>query len=102
VFRGGLESGGAFAIIDYSEGRIPARSHWGGPVNREIKQLLLDHAFRWAKTVWLHIGEHNKRSRRATEKLGARLSHIEMKGVGAFARPTAFYRIEAETWQRQT
>lgn len=123
VFRGGMESGGAFAIIDNSDGRIvgttrfyewdPAarevaigytflvRSHWGGPVNREMKQLLLDHAFRWAKTVWLHIGENNKRSRRATEKLGAQLSHIETKGVGAFARPTAFYRIEAEAWQRQ-
>lgn len=123
VFRGGMESGGAFVIIDNSDGRIvgttrfyewdPAarevaigytflvRSHWGGPVNREMKQLLLDHAFRWAKTVWLHIGENNKRSRRATEKLGARLSHIEIKGAGAFARSTAFYRIEAEAWQRQ-
>lgn len=123
VFRGGIESGGAFAIIDNSDGNIVGttrfyewdpgareiaigytflvRSHWGGPVNREMKQLLLDHAFRWAKTVWLHIGENNKRSRRATEKLGAQLSHVEMKGVGSFARPTAFYRIEAEAWQRQ-
>ena len=122
VFRGGIESGGAFAIIDNRDGRIVGttrfyewdpqareiaigytflvRSHWGGPVNREMKQLLLDHAFRWAKTVWLHIGENNRRSRRATEKLGAKLSHIEMKGAGAFARPTAFYRIEAEDWQR--
>jgi RimJ/RimL family protein N-acetyltransferase len=123
VFRGGLESGGAFAVVDNATGRIVgttrfydwdpqarevaigytflARSHWGGAVNREMKELLLDHAFRWAKTVWLHIGEDNKRSRRATEKLGARLSHVEVRGVGAFARPTAYYRIEADDWQRQ-
>jgi len=123
VFRGGIESGGAFVVIDNNDRQIIgttrfyewdpqarevaigytflARSHWGGPVNQEMKQLLLDHAFRWAKTVWLHIGANNKRSRRATEKIGARFSHIEIKGVGAFARPTAFYRIDADYWQQR-
>ena len=34
-----------------------ARSHWGGTTNREMKQLMLSHAFRWAKVVWLSCGQ---------------------------------------------
>ena len=33
-----------------------ARSHWGGGTNREMKQFMLSHAFRWAKVVWFHVG----------------------------------------------
>ena len=47
------------------------------------------------------VYRNNKRSRRATEKLGARFSHIEIKGAGAFARSTAFYRIDADAWQQR-
>ena len=38
-----------------------ARSHWGGAYNGELKRMMLDHAFRWANTAWLHIGVENWR-----------------------------------------
>ena len=49
-----------------------ARSAWGGAVNRELKRLMIDHAFAAVDTVVFRIGPENLRSRRAVEKLGAR------------------------------
>jgi N-acetyltransferase len=49
------------------------RSRWGGPTNREMKRLMIDHAFRFVDGVVFRIGANNLRSRRAMEKLGARL-----------------------------
>ncbi len=49
------------------------RSQWGGDYNRELKRLMLTHAFRWVETVEFLIGESNLRSRRALEKIGGRL-----------------------------
>jgi len=46
------------------------RDYWGGTYNREIKQLLLEHAFRFVQTVVFWVGEDNIRSRRAMEKIG--------------------------------
>lgn len=51
-----------------------ARRCWGGGYNAEMKRLMLDHAFRFVDTALFLIGEHNLRSRRAVEKLGARLT----------------------------
>ena len=62
------------------------RPYWGGGANHEMKQLMLSHAFKWADTVWFHVGEHNARSRRALEKIGARFTH-QVEGK-------AFYRLE--------
>jgi len=72
-----------------------ARSHWGGATNREMKRLLLDHAFHWAKVAWFHVGVTNWRSRRAMEKIGARLSHEEFKVVQGAEHIYAYYRIDA-------
>ncbi|MEM7727716.1 MAG: GNAT family N-acetyltransferase [Pseudomonadota bacterium] len=46
-----------------------ARSHWGGPWNRAVKALMLDHAFRFVDRVVLYAGSDNHRSRRAIEKI---------------------------------
>lgn len=43
---------------------------WGGGANREIKFLMLSHAFTFADTVLFCIGEKNLRSCRAMEKIG--------------------------------
>lgn len=60
------------------------RDHWGGATNRELKRLMLDHAFRWFDPVIFAVGETNYRSRRALEKIGARVrdevQHREMAG----------------------
>lgn len=48
-----------------------SRSYWGGPHNRAMKKLLLDHAFAHVDTVVFHIGVTNIRSQKAILKLGA-------------------------------
>jgi RimJ/RimL family protein N-acetyltransferase len=88
-----LGSGGGLAIVDRASGAVIgssryhgydeerseveigwtflARRYWGGSTNREVKRLMLDHAFRFVETVVLVIHPENVRSQRAAEKLGA-------------------------------
>jgi N-acetyltransferase len=47
-----------------------ARSHWGGGANREVKRLMLDHAFTFIDTVIFWVGETNWRSQGAMTKIG--------------------------------
>lgn len=118
-FAGALASGGAFVITDSASGQdigssryydwdpstrevaigytFLARSHWGGTYNGEVKRLMLDHAFRWARVVWLHIGTENWRSRKAAEKIGARYSHDAALVLNGVEYLHAFYRIDAPT-----
>jgi RimJ/RimL family protein N-acetyltransferase len=92
-FDGAIESKGGFAIIERKSGRIIGSSRyckldekkreveigwtflqkefWGGSYNRELKTLMLDHAFRFVDRVLFVIGENNIRSQRALEKIGA-------------------------------
>lgn len=118
-FRESLESGGALLVHHAQTGRVIgssryfgysrerseveigwtflARSHWGGRYNGEMKQLMLQHAFRFVDRVVFLIGPDNRRSRRAVEKLGAVLagSRVDASGcesvvyeitVGSFGR----------------
>lgn len=92
-FRDAMECGGALLAIDARDGRaigssrfhgydegageieigwtFLARSHWGGAYNGEMKRLMLEHAFRFVKTVIFLVGPQNVRSQKAVEKLGA-------------------------------
>jgi RimJ/RimL family protein N-acetyltransferase len=101
-FEGALESGGAFVVIDRKTQRIIgstrfhgyepekseieigwtflARKYWGGRYNREMKQLMLAHAFKFVENVVFYVGEDNIRSRKATEKIGA-IKHGMVKKV---------------------
>jgi len=91
-FREALESGGALIAIDSKDGQVVgssrfhgydkerseveigwtflARSHWGGIYNREMKQLMLRHAFRFVNSVIFLVGPQNLRSQKAVEKMG--------------------------------
>ncbi|MBM3433077.1 MAG: GNAT family N-acetyltransferase [Bacteroidetes bacterium] len=91
-FNGALESCGAVLILD-AEGtvigcsrfydHVPelrevkigytffARSCWGKPYNRSVKQLMLAHAFQYVDRVIFHVGACNIRSQKAMEKIGA-------------------------------
>ena len=93
-FDGAMESGGAFAIVDRRSGRVigssrycnldPAagevevgwtfleRAFWGGVYNRELKTLMLEHAFQFVDRVVFVVGEDNRRSQKALEKIGAK------------------------------
>ncbi len=50
------------------------RAHWGTSTNREMKHLMLSHAFGHVETVTFRIGPDNLRSRRAIEKIGGVLT----------------------------
>jgi N-acetyltransferase len=100
-FREAMECGGAFVIIDKDSQRIIgstrfhgydptkseieigwtflARNYWGGRYNRELKQLMLIHAFKFVENVVFYVGENNIRSQKATEKIGAIRSGTVMK-----------------------
>jgi len=95
-FDDALAKGGALAVIDKASGQVIgssryqgydadlslveigwtflARSHWGGSANRELKRLMLEHAFRWVDTVEFLVGADNVRSRQAMAKIGGRLN----------------------------
>jgi RimJ/RimL family protein N-acetyltransferase len=115
-FRGALESGGAFAVLDRaSQGIIGStrycnydaaqseieigwtfliRSHWGGKYNGEMKRLMLDHAFRFVRNVVFQVGPENMRSRRAVEKIGGVLvGHRDTDLNGTIVRHV-LYRIK--------
>ncbi len=47
-----------------------SRTYWGGKTNAEVKRLMLDHALTFVDTVVFWVGEHNRRSQRAMEKIG--------------------------------
>jgi RimJ/RimL family protein N-acetyltransferase len=100
-FRGALECGGAFVAIDRKTqaiigssryvGHDPekreieigwtflARSYWGGDYNREMKRLMLDHAFKFVDSVVFKVGANNRRSRKAMEKIGGVLTERREK-----------------------
>ena len=100
-FDGALASKGALVALDRKSGAMigssryfgydPAkreveigwsfltRAHWGGTYNREMKRLMLLHAFPWVDRVLFIIGPENRRSRRAVEKLGG--TFLESTGV---------------------
>jgi RimJ/RimL family protein N-acetyltransferase len=113
-FREALESRGALIAIDRKDGRVIgssrfhgydeanreveigwtflARSHWGGACNREMKQLMLRHAFRFVNRVLFLVGPHNFRSQRAVEKIGGVRAGSRLDGVG---RESLVYQIQA-------
>ncbi len=102
-FESALSSGSAFTMLERESDRIIGssryygyepklqeieigwtflgREYWGGSYNREIKNLMLAHAFSFVETVVFWVGVENYRSRRAMEKIGGVLRE------GARTRP---------------
>ncbi len=109
-----LESSGALIAIDSKAGRVIgssrfhgydeeksvleigwtflARSHWGGSYNREMKQLMLRHAFRFVESVIFLVGTENLRSQRAVEKIGGVRAGSRLDASG---RNSFVYQITA-------
>jgi N-acetyltransferase len=114
-FREALECGGALVAIDRKDGRVIgssrfhgydqekseieigwtflARSNWGGAFNREMKKLMLGHAFRFVNSVIFVVGPQNLRSQKAVEKIGGvRVgSRLDANGRDSF-----LYQITAQ------
>ena len=72
-----------------------ARSHWGGAYNREMKRLMLTHAFRFVRRVVFRVGPHNRRSQRALEKIGASYLRLEADPRGG---QSALYEITRDAF----
>jgi N-acetyltransferase len=105
-FREAMDSGGALIVIDAQDGRVIgssrfhaydpekseieigwtflARRYWGGAYNREMKQLMLQHAFQFVRRVNFLVGAQNFRSQKAMEKIGGvrKESRIDPKTGG--------------------
>ena len=116
-FREAMESGGAFIVLDSKDGKVIgssrfhgyneekseieigwtflARSHWGGIYNREMKQLMLQHAFRFVKSVLFLVGPQNFRSQRAMEKIGGVRAGTRQD---AYGRESLIYLITASSF----
>ncbi|HZH02417.1 MAG TPA: GNAT family N-acetyltransferase [Myxococcaceae bacterium] len=115
-FAGAIQSGGAFLVVEAATGSpmgssrfydhdpsarsvligysFLGRRYWGGPSNRAVKTLMLDHAFRFVDHVFLHVGAENRRSQRAMEKLGAqRLGERTVAYHGEPETTNLVYRI---------
>lgn len=91
-FKGAMESGGAFIIRDTSSGMALgssrycaydaankeiqigytffARGCWGKSINKEVKKLMLRHAFKYVDKVAFYVGANNIRSQKAMERIG--------------------------------
>ena len=118
-FADALEQGGALLAVERESGRTVgssrfqaydpagggrieigwtflARDMWGSGLNDEMKRLMLDHAFRFVERVVFRVGETNWRSRRAVEKLGARLTN-EREGSGALTH--LVYALDRADWR---
>lgn len=114
-FENALESKGAFAVLDAKTGAVIGssryyghdaakrqvavgftfltRAYWGGTHNRELKSLMLEHAFKTCDSVIFHVGEKNARSRKAMEKIGGVLVGREERVVDGKPNVSVVYRI---------
>lgn len=93
-FADALDHGGALAATDRTNGAVIgssryrhydeqtssveigwtflARRYWGGRYNREMKALMIRHAFKFVGHVSFVVGVSNLRSQKALENIGAR------------------------------
>ena len=119
-FREALESGGALIAIDSKDGQVIgssrfhgydektseveigwtflARSYWGGIYNREMKQLMLRHAFRFVSSVIFLVSPQNVRSQKAIQKIGGVRVGTKPDGGG---RESFVYQITASTFAQE-
>ena len=74
------------------------RAYWGKDYNRELKFVMLDHAFFAVRRALFHVGEKNLRSRRAMEKIGAKLvGRLERLNPDGTSNPHVVYEIRKPT-----
>lgn len=98
-YQGLDEAGGGSVEIGWT---FLARSHWGGETNRELKRLMLAHALESVAECRFVVGKANHRSRRAMEKIGARLTPRTETRImaGGALLPHVTYAITREDFAR--
>jgi N-acetyltransferase len=118
-FRDAIDSKGALIVIDKKSGKIIgtsrfclvketqnaveigwtflARKYWGGPYNKEIKALMMKHAFQFVAHVLFFIHENNLRSQKAVEKIGGKkITHLENQLLPTRSNANVIYVISAK------
>lgn len=98
-YQGLEEAGGGSVEIGWT---FLARSHWGGRWNRAMKRLMLAHALASVAECRFLVGETNTRSRRALERIGARLTDRREERVMADGTviPHLTYAITRESFAK--
>ena len=76
------------------------RSHWGGAINREVKRLMLDHAFGFVDTVIFWVGDTNWRSQGAMKKIGGVLRDGRFTRELSGATPYLIFEIGKAAYQQ--
>ncbi len=99
-FTESIESNGALTILDDVTDRIIGssrfkkvegfpngieigwtfldREYWGGKYNKEVKDLMIDHAFNYVDNIIFYVAKSNVRSQKAVEKInGKKVSESE-------------------------
>ena len=67
-FKNGIEIGWTFL----------SRSNWGGKYNKTVKDLMIDHAFKYVDNIIVYVEIINVRSQKAVEKLnGKKIEEFE-------------------------
>ena len=74
-----------------------APEYWGTATNKHIKKMMLDYVFKYLDKVYFDIGEQNFRSRKATEKLGAKLFLDDGGGMVVYALNKSTYNSFYDT-----
>lgn len=120
-FNGAMQSGGAFAVIDTETQEIIgssrfydlneeehsifigytffSRKYWGKKCNRNLKDLMLNHAFQFVEKVNFHIGAENYRSQKSISKLGAiKKKELEVKYFGEDSKMNFEYEITRDAF----
>jgi RimJ/RimL family protein N-acetyltransferase len=124
-FKGAMESGGAFRVIDNTNGELIgssryssydeakrqidigytfiARDRWARHYNRALKTLMLDHAFKFVDRVIFKVGINNWRSRKAMEKLGGiYIGEESVSYSGEPSHPNVLFKIDAADWANRS
>jgi RimJ/RimL family protein N-acetyltransferase len=113
-FAAALKSGGALIVKDSKDGAVIgssrfhgydkaaseleigwtflARSHWGGRYNRDMKDQMLRHAFKFVSTVIFVVDPQNLRSQMAVKKIGG---HLRGSRLDESGREKFVYEITA-------
>ena len=122
-FEGAIKSSGAFLVVEKNSDEVIgssryydfdkekksiaigytflAKKYWGTTYNRVMKNLMLDHAFKFVEKVIFHIGAKNIRSQKAIEKLGAsKIGKIEINYPGEDERLNFIYEMNKITWTK--
>lgn len=118
-FEGALLSKSAYKIVEKSSGKVIGSTrfydydetddslcigytfygteYWGTGVNRSVKIVMLDYAFRYVSKVYFHVGACNTRSQIAVGRLGARkVAEKEMPYYGELPMLNYIYELRKE------